>query len=108
MQLNDYRMKLEAIGFPVKRLMVFAMIRDTGWMAKKAGITKPWYWLEVNRISDRWVSRYMAEKKHRLDTAIKTGTLPQTCSVSERWQDRRCKGYCAVAFACPHGKQFMK
>jgi hypothetical protein len=106
-QLNDYRMKLEAIGFPVKKLFVFAMIRDTGWMAKKAGIDKPWYWLEVNKISDRWIGRYMGEKLKRLEGAVKTGKMPPVCSTASRWGDRRCKGYCPVNFACPYGKQFV-
>ena len=107
LQLNDYRMKLEALGFPVKRVRVFAMVRDHGWMAKKAGITEPWYWLEVGRISDRWIHRYFTEKKRRLELALHAQQLPVVCTKAERWYDKRCKNYCPVAFACPHGKAFV-
>lgn len=107
LQLNDYRMKLEALGFPVRQMYIFAIVRDFGWMSKKAGITQPWYWLKVERISDRRLKRYFEAKRRRLQTALDTKTLPPVCPANERWNEKRCKDYCAVAQFCDHGRQVL-
>ena len=32
------------------------------------------------------------------------GYLPQLCTPKERWNDRKCRDYCAVAGNCPYGR----
>lgn len=103
-QLNYYRMLLEAQGFRVERMEIQAMCRDYGLrIAAERNITRPIYLIPIPRISDRWLRRYMDAKASRLQTALTTHTLPPPCRARERWNDRKCLGYCPVASLCPHG-----
>jgi hypothetical protein len=101
-QLNDYRMKLEALGFPVKAMIIEALVRDSGLMiANMRGIQQNGILIPINRISDHWIKRYMAAKRKALLTALETKTLPPLCRHSERWQGRKCnEKYCNVNKAC--------
>ena len=108
-QLNYYRILLEERGYTVSRMEIQAMCRDFNLrMAAERNITSPIYLIHINKISDHWVKLYMKTKAKRLQKALKTGKTPHICSGKERWQDRKCKDYCAVAESCPYGRQFKQ
>ncbi|MBR2734407.1 MAG: hypothetical protein IKN16_06715 [Selenomonadaceae bacterium] len=108
-QLNAYRMLLERVGFKVNRMFIQALCRDSGLrIAAERGITKPVYIIPVNKISDRWLTRYFQHKAKILREAIATKTLPPICSVRERWGNRKCLGYCAARENCPHAQKLVK
>ena len=108
-QLNAYRMLLERVGFKVNRMYIQALCRDSGLrIAAERGITKPVYIIPVNKISDRWLTRYFQHKSKILREAIATKTLPPICSVRERWGNRKCLGYCAARENCPHAQNLVK
>ena len=102
-QLNYYRILLEQKGFKVKDMKIQAFVRDYNLrMAAERNITSPVYIIKINKISDHWVKLYMATKAKRLKEALESKTLPPVCSAKERWADRKCLDYCAVAEYCPH------
>ena len=104
-QLNYYRILLEQRGFTVDRMEIQAMCRDYSLkVASERNITKPVYIIHINKISDYWVKLYMETKAKRLKYALAKGYLPKLCSSKERWQDRKCRDYCAVAENCPYGR----
>ena len=104
-QLNYYRILLEQRGFVVNRMEIQAMCRDYSLkVASERNITKPVYIIHIKKISDHWVKLYMETKAKRLKDALEKGYLPKLCSSKERWQDRKCIDYCAVAENCPYGR----
>ena len=108
-QLNAYRMLLEHVGFNVSRMYIQAICRDSGLrIAAERGITKPVYIIPINKISDHWLTRYFRHKAKILREAIATKTLPPICSVRERWNNRKCIGYCAARENCPHAQKLIK
>ena len=107
-QLNDYRVKLEAAGYPVDKMMCEIIVRDGNtYIAKSRGVMLPAYLIEVNKISDRWINRYMAKKNADLQFALSTGIIPAPCKPKERWAgdtgSRKCQSYCEVADICSVG-----
>lgn len=103
-QLNYYRMLLEAHGYKVNSMYVQAMCRDGSLrIATERGIDRNIYLIPINKISDRWLRRYFNHKAKLLKEALATNELPALCSSKERWQDRKCTGYCDVADYCPYG-----
>ncbi|MBR6889209.1 MAG: hypothetical protein IKN16_12330 [Selenomonadaceae bacterium] len=108
-QLNYYRMLLERAGFKVNRMYIQALCRDSGLrIAAERGIDKPVYIIAINKISDHWLEKYFHHKAKTLREAIATNTLPQLCSVRERWNDRKCLGYCAARENCPYAQRLVK
>ena len=102
-QLNAYRVLLEREGFIVKRMVILAFCRDYGLqVAKQRGIDAPAYLIEINRISDRWLKRYIKAKADKLNEALEKKQIPSPCSSRERWHDRKCTGYCEIASYCPY------
>ena len=105
-QLNAYRMLLERAGFRVNRLYIQAICRDASLrIAQERGIDKPVYIIPINKISDRWLTRYFQHKARLLRNAIKSKTLPPICSFRERWGNRKCLGYCAARENCPYAQR---
>lgn len=104
-QLNYYRILLEERGFIVDNMKIQAMCRDYNLRtANERNIRKPVYIITINKISDRWIKLYMSAKAKRLEEALSKGYLPALCSAKERWHDRKCQEYCAVAANCPYGR----
>lgn len=100
-QLNDYRMKIEAAGFPVNKIQIEALVRDGGtYIAKSRGIENNIYLIPINRISDHWIKKYFEMKWNALKHALETGEIPPKCSKRETWGGRKCDGYCDVADKC--------
>ena len=86
-------------------MVIQALCRDYSLrMASERNITRPLYLIRINKISDRWIKRYMAAKAMRLKKALKENHLPERCSVRERWHNRKCESYCDVAEFCPYGR----
>ena len=105
-QLNYYRMLLEASGFTVKRMVIQAMCRDNSLRtAAELGIDRPVYIIPINKISDRWLVRYFSAKAKKLKTALTDHKLPQVCSHRERWHNRKCLEFCEVRGLCPYSQQ---
>ena len=103
-QLNYYRILLEQRGFEVKDMKIQAFCRDFSLrIAAERNITSPLYIININKISDHWIKLYMETKAKRLKKALKSGELPPICTVKERWKDRKCLDYCAVADNCEYG-----
>lgn len=107
-QLNYYRMLLEKVGFTVNRMFIQAICRDSGLrIAQERGIDKSVYLIPINKISDRWLSRYFRHKAKLLRDAIETKILPPVCSFRERWGNRKCLGYCAARQNCPYSQSLI-
>ena len=107
-QCNAYRVLLEREGFIVKRMVILAFCRDYGLqVAKQRGIDAPAYLIEINRISDRWINRYIKAKANKLKEALEKKRIPSPCSPRERWHGNKCLKYCEVASYCPHGIKLM-
>ncbi len=103
-QLNYYRILLEQQGLVVNKIVIQAMCRDNSLrIANERGIDQAIYLISVNRISNRWIIRYMQHKAKAIRQALATKTMPPICTTKERWHDRKCLGYCQVAEHCPHG-----
>jgi len=107
-QLNHYRMLLEATGFPVKEMFVEAIVRDGGtYMAIGRGVDKNGYLIPVKRLPDEEVRAYLTGKRDALLMAVETGIMPEACSLEESWDCRKCKDYCRVARFCDIGQKLM-
>jgi len=105
LQINHYRLLLESKGFPVDRMVLQAIVRDGGtYLAKKRGLLRNLYLIDVPRLNDGIVTTYFTGKRDALLSALDTGTTPPLCSEEERWQDRKCAEYCHVAEFCDHGQ----
>jgi hypothetical protein len=72
-------------------------------VATERNITSPLYIIDIKKISDRWIKLYIKAKAKRLKEALKSKTLPAPCSSKERWNNRKCLDYCAVAENCEYG-----
>jgi len=49
------------------------------------------------------VIEYFMTKADALITAVNTDTMPELCPYDERWNGRRCKGFCEPFEWCPEG-----
>jgi hypothetical protein len=108
LQLNYYRILLESQGLKVGKMIIQAMCRDYSLrIASERGIKEPISLIQINKISDNWIIRYMLEKTKRLQIALKTKKLPKVCTPKERWNDRKCQDYCDVAGSCPYGQAIL-
>ena len=74
------------------------------YLAKKRGLTRNIYLIDVPRLEDDAVTAYFAGKRDALKAALETNAIPPPCSEDERWQDRKCAEFCLVADSCDHGQ----
>ena len=74
-------------------------------IATERGITKSIYIIPINKISDRWLTRYFQHKAKLLSEAMATKTLPPICSFRERWGNRKFFCYCAARENCPYAQK---
>lgn len=94
LQLNNYRIKVENLGFPISRLLVQCTVRDGGtWTARNNKVPEKVLFIPVDLIDNELVLDYFYRKSRELLTALKTETLPGLCDYQERWGSRRCKGF---------------
>jgi len=102
LQLNNYRIMVEDLGFPVSRMLVQCTVRDGGtFMARKNGLTENIYLIPVKRLDDAQVKDYFYRKSQMLIKAVENGEMPPPCNGEESWGGRRCLGYCDVVDLCP-------
>ena len=105
-QLNAYRIMVEAAGHPVKEMMVEIITRDAySGQAVQRGVTEASQLAKINPISDRWVTRFMATKSKRLRDAINNDIMPAPCSYRETWGGLKCQKYCNVWMFCELGRE---
>jgi len=104
-QINYYRMLLEAQGFKVSKMYIQALCRDSNLrIAQERGIDKAVYIIPINKISDHWLKKYFNHKAKLLHEALENHTLPPVCSYRERWGNRKCLDYCAARENCPYAQ----
>lgn len=107
-QLNYYRRLLEKEGYPVRRMVIQAICRDSNLKtAAERGIMEKSYLIEINKISDHWLKLYFSKKAEMLREAMETKELPPICTPRERWNDRKCLDYCAARENCPYARRLM-
>lgn len=100
-QLNDYRMKLEAAGFPVTKIVIEALTRDGGcYIAKNRGVQQNGILIPVRILPDEEVRTYLQNKRDALLQALEAKELPIPCDSRESWEDRKCEKYCNVRETC--------
>ena len=100
-QMNDYRMKLEAAGFPVNAMVVEALARDGGtFIARSRGVEQNGVLIPINHISDHWIKKYLNAKSNALISAMDKKEVPKMCTNRERWSGRKCEKYCNVYEHC--------
>lgn len=101
-QMNDYRMKIEkCLKLPVSHMVCEMIVRDGGtYMATSRGVTERAYLIEVGKISDRWMERYMKKKSESLIKALDSKTVPPPCKSHECWSGNKCEKFCPVNKWC--------
>lgn len=100
-QLNCYRMLLEKQGFPVRQMIIQAICRDNSLrIASERNIRQAVYLIPINRISDRWLIRYLKHKAKLLEVALSKNKPPMYCRARENWHGRKCLEYCEVSTHC--------
>lgn len=109
LQLNHYRILIEAAGYPVRHMFVEAIVRDGGtYMATSRGLTDTVYLIPVKRMPDDEVKAYFENKSKALLKALETSMLPERCSDLENWDGRKCKEYCLVSGHCDYGQKLKE
>lgn len=114
LQLNRYRILLEhselAKEFPISRMFIQATIRDSGLkQMNELGLPRRMPMIPVKKLDDSFVLEFFQAKEFALHSALTKGQLPEMCSYSERWSNRRCKaGYCPVVAWCPEGAKMNR
>ncbi len=104
LQLNNYRIKAEQLGFPISKLLVQCTVRDGGTSAAyKNRVPEKILFIPIDIMDTETVLHYFFTKTKALLAALETETLPELCPYEERWSGRRCKNYCDVAEFCPEG-----
>ena len=104
LQLNWYRMLIEARSFPVDEMRVQCIVRDGGThIAHSRGVFRNIYFFEIPRIPDDRILTYFQKKKADLLYALEHG-WDDPCTATENWGGIRCQRYCDVAQFCPLGK----
>jgi len=107
-QLNYYRMLLETSGFMVNRMVIQAMCRDNNLRtANERGIDRTIYIIPINKISNRWLTRYFSKKASLLQEALKNHKLPPVCNIRERWNNRKCLEFCDARANCPYSRRLQ-
>lgn len=108
-QLNYYRILLEQQGLTVNKMIIQAMCRDNSLrITAERGIDQAIYLIPIQKISDQWLNLYFKTKALVLQQALDSKQLPAICKPRERWHDRKCLDYCAVAEHCPYGSAIQQ
>lgn len=103
-QLNDYRMKIESTGRKVDELWCEILVRDCGtYLAKQRGVMRNGYLVRINKVSDKWILRFMQAKAKRLISHLERNEIPPQCTKRETWGGMKCASYCDVRNFCEYG-----
>lgn len=109
LQINNYRLMAQELGFNVTELKVQITVRDGN--TKSAHINEVHnnlYLLPVDIMKDETVATYFKKKSDALKEAVEQDILPELCDEESRWNNRRCKGYCECVAYCEHGARLAK
>lgn len=109
LQLNDYRMKLEAAGFKVNEMALWVCCSDFGFLEKKA--IQRWNRFIIPPLTNTArLKSYFIFKKNELEKFDKAGAPLYACKDRENWNGRRCQDYCPaeVKARCPKPKEPIK
>ena len=108
LQLNNYRLMAQDIGFNVVELKAQITVRDGNtFSARNNKVDKNIYLLPIEIMPDDEVREYFLSKAYALKQALETG-VTELCDFDERWGGRRCKGYCSVYQSYPEGAAVNK
>ncbi len=106
LQMNRYRMMIEAKGLKVVRMQIQVTVRDGGLKAtQNYGIKDNIYKRNVPLMDNGEVEEYFYTKQADLATALIDGEWSNMCSLPECWDGVRCARFCEVWQHCPRGKQ---
>lgn len=104
LQLNNYRLMVEGLGFPVSEMALQVTVRDGHtYIAENRGVTENIYRIDVRRLEDSFVATFFNRKRTALLSALSDKKLPPPCNAKESWDGRRCKGFCDVRTFCDQG-----
>lgn len=109
LQLNDYRIKAESLGFPISHMRIQYTARDGNTeLSRRYGLDKPMGLIEIPRYEDIEITEYFQGKNEALRYAIENKEMPPICSAEDRWGDKRCRLYCDVRVNCEHGQLYLR
>ena len=109
LQLNNYRIMCEALGFKISRMFAQVTVRDGGtFTAKNNKVDWKLGMIPIAILDDDFVKEYFNTKKKALMDALESDTMPELCPYEERWGGRRCKGFCPVFMFCLEGAKVNK
>lgn len=104
LQNNNYRIMVEACGFPISEMFNQVTVRDGGTMvAQNRGIVKNIYLIPIKRLPDDEVKAYFRNKRLALLHFLSKQTVPPPCTAKESWDGRRCDGFCDLWEFCDVG-----
>ena len=106
LQLNNYRLKLEHYGMPVKSMGLWFWGKDLQAYERRQGKDN-WKFVEVPFIRKTLVRTYFDLKRREFNRFMSSGTPLYACKAREIWGNRRCKYYCDVKHACNYWKENM-
>jgi len=105
MQLNHYRILLEDLGVPIKRMQLQVTVRDGGLqVAIGRGVQRNTYRIPVQKLDDDEVREYFDTKTANLLAALDAGSCSTPCNARESWDGVRCSRFCEVWMHCPQGQ----
>ncbi len=110
LQLNDYRIMVEPLGFEVSRMLWQITVRDGGTKTfREHKLDNKMPMVEADLIDNDAVLDYFYQKNKALMDALAKQELPPLCSFDERWHGRRCAGnLCEVHMFCPEGSKINR
>ncbi len=105
LQLNRYRIKLEEqhnIHLAYMQLQV--VVRDGNtYIAGGRGVFEEAYLIPIPVLDNNMVKGYFQYKDDCLHQAFNQGGWTEPCTLSERWDNVRCRDYCEIWNYCPQG-----
>lgn len=105
LQLNHYRVLLEAQGYPISKIQVQVTVRDGGLQAAMTrGVMDTIYLINIPMMTNYAVESYFERKRLLLVQAMDQKVIPQACNEDESWGGHRCQSYCEVAKHCIKGQ----
>ena len=109
LQVNNYRIMFEDVGFKVAEMFVQVAVRDfTAQTAKQYDLSEKMFLITIPLMPDAEVKDYFSRKAESLLYALQHKELPAMCDYEDRWGGRRCKSYCEVFMYCPEGCKINK
>jgi len=112
LQLSDYAIGREELGYPIAKMRIQATIRDNNTtVAVGRGFPRDGddtIMIPVERLGSDFVEGYFAKKSAQFLEALALygddkSYMPTPCSIQENWGGTRCKRFCNLVEFCPEG-----